>query len=67
MERTKLKGLRPKRIPSMKGSKEKENGPGACREDQEHQACLKSMQRGSRTTCAWEEDQKHEMCMERVQ
>ncbi len=51
----------------MKGSKEKENGPGACREDQEHQACLKSMQRGSRTTCAWEEDQKHEMCMERVQ
>jgi hypothetical protein len=33
MERTRLKGLGPKRIPNMKGLKEKERGPSACREN----------------------------------
>jgi hypothetical protein len=33
MERTRLKGLGPKRILSMKGSKEIKRGPGVCKED----------------------------------
>jgi hypothetical protein len=66
MERTKLKGLGRKKIPNMKGSKKRKKGPGACKEDQEHQACVKNMGRGSRTPSAWEKDQKHEVCMESV-
>jgi hypothetical protein len=45
----------------MKGLKE---GLGICKEDQEHQICIKNMQRGSRTPGVWEEDQKHQACME---
>jgi hypothetical protein len=33
MERARFKGLGPKRIPSMKGSKERKRGPSICKED----------------------------------
>jgi hypothetical protein len=50
----------------MKGSKkrEKKRGLGVCREDWEHWAHVKSMQRGSRTLGTWEEDQIHQVHME---
>jgi hypothetical protein len=61
MDRTRFKGLGCKRIPNMKGLKK---GLGVCKEDQEHQTCVKNMRRGSRTPSVWEEDQKHQACRE---
>jgi hypothetical protein len=66
MERTRLKGLRPKRIPNMKGLKEREKGSRIYKKDQKNQTCVKKIQRTSRTLGAWGEDQKHQTCMESV-
>lgn len=49
MENTRLKGPRFEKRLGMKGSKEKNKGLGTCKKDQEHHACIKSMQRRSRT------------------
>jgi len=66
MEKTKFKGPRFERRLNMKGSKKrkKERGLGVWREDWEHWARVKSMQRGSRTLSTWEEDWKHQVRME---
>jgi len=43
MEKTRLKGLGAKRIPNMKGLKEKERGSNIYRKDRKHQTCVKNI------------------------
>ncbi len=61
MEKTRLKGSKLEKRPGMKGSKEKNKRLGAWRKDRKHKACVKSMQRKSRTPSAWKriESTKH--------
>lgn len=67
MERIRFKEPQLERKLSMKGSKKKKRGPSICRENWKHQACIKTMRRGSRTQSAHKDDQKHQAHMNKVQ